>query len=172
MKKNILIIISLLLFFSCADTKKIMNQSVYNENTKQTILLGAINKSGLISDSYGEWFNPNFNNYTLNNEILEQISPQMLKGVKTKLVLATWCGDSKREVPHFYKIMEALKYSEKNIEAISVDRSKKAEGYDLDALNISRVPTFIFFKDNKEIGRITERPIVSLEEDLLQILKK
>ena len=84
--------------------------------------------------------------------------------------MATWCGDSKREVPRFYKILDALNFSEKKMQVISVDRNKKAEGFDLTSMNITRVPTFIFYKENKEIGRITERPTKSLEEDMFAIL--
>ena len=38
--------------------------------------------------------------------------------------------------------------------------------------NIHRVPTFIFLHGNKEIGRIVESPVVSLEKDMIAILEK
>ncbi len=166
---NKLLIISIILIsFSCSATKEI-NKTVTLSNN-QEILLGKVNKEGLSKNTYAKWFNTNYDNYTVKSEFVKKISPEMLKGVKTKLVMATWCGDSKREVPRFYKIIEALNYSEKKMQVISVDRSKKAVGFDLASMNITRVPTFIFYKENKEIGRITESPKTSLEEDLFVIL--
>lgn len=166
--KKILFIAIVLITASCANLKEINKTVVLSNN--QEILLGKINKEGLCSNSYAKWFNTNYDNYTVKNEFVKKISPEMLKGVKTKLVMATWCGDSKREVPRFYKIIEALNYPEKKMQVISVDRSKKAAGFDLASINITRVPTFIFYKENKEIGRITENPKTSLEEDLFVIL--
>jgi len=37
-------------------------------------------------------------------------------------------------------------------------------------LNIIRVPTMLFYKNGKEVNRIVESPIESLEEDMAQIL--
>jgi hypothetical protein len=36
--------------------------------------------------------------------------------------------------------------------------------------NIQKIPTFIFFIDGEEIGRVIEHPITSLEEDILDII--
>ena len=36
--------------------------------------------------------------------------------------------------------------------------------------NITHVPTFIFLKDGKELGRITEYPERTLERDMVQII--
>jgi hypothetical protein len=39
-----------------------------------------------------------------------------------------------------------------------------------DKLDIQRVPTFIFYKNNIEAGRIIENPETSLEQDMVKIL--
>jgi hypothetical protein len=41
---------------------------------------------------------------------------------------------------------------------------------DFASLNIVRVPTFIFYKNNSEAGRIIEVPKTSLEQDMVNIL--
>ena len=84
--------------------------------------------------------------------------------------MGTWCGDSKRETPTFYKILDETNYNYNNLELVTVDRSKTTpdgleKGYD-----VVRVPTFIFYKDGKEIGRYVEYARESLEEDMLAIL--
>jgi thioredoxin-related protein len=44
----------------------------------------------------------------------------------------------------------------------SQDRGKKFQ--------IKKTPTFVFLRNQKEIGRIVEMPEISLEADLLKIL--
>ena len=39
-------------------------------------------------------------------------------------------------------------------------------------LKIIRVPTFIFYKDEEEIGRYVEYPRESMEKDILKILTR
>ena len=90
--------------------------------------------------------------------------------VKVLLFLGTWCGDSKREVPHFFKLMDQTGIAESQVEIIALDRSKKdAEGL-TEKWQIEYVPTFIFIKDGKEIGRIVETPKDSLEANIAAIL--
>ena len=47
-------------------------------------------------------------------------------------------------------------------------------GFDLEefekGLNITNVPTFIFYKNGKEVNRIVESPRVSLEQDMIDII--
>jgi len=37
-------------------------------------------------------------------------------------------------------------------------------------LNITNIPTFIFYKNGKEMHRIVESPMESLEKDMLKII--
>jgi thiol-disulfide isomerase/thioredoxin len=61
--------------------------------------------------------------------------------------MGTWCGDSKRETPAFYKILDNTVFDYNNLELITVSRAKETpEGFEKD-LNIIRVPTFIFYKN-------------------------
>ena len=57
------------------------------------------------------------------------------------------------------------------LEFIGVDRLKKTHDYSIKELKIKRVPTFIFYKEGKEIGRIIESPNETLEKDFLKIVK-
>ena len=47
---------------------------------------------------------------------------------------------------------------------------KQSPNPEAKGLNIHRVPTFIFYKDAKEIGRFVERVRESLEKDMLKIV--
>jgi thiol-disulfide isomerase/thioredoxin len=82
----------------------------------------------------------------------------------------TWCGDSRREVPHFLKILDQCGIPSSRTKLYGVDRSKRSKDGLTDQYHIERVPTFIFLEGDKEIGRITERPEGTLEANILSIL--
>lgn len=84
--------------------------------------------------------------------------------------MGSWCGDSQEQVPRFLKIMDAIGFSENNITIYCVDRNKKTDKGETDNLKITLVPTFIFYKDGKEIGRIVETPKTTLEKEMLEII--
>jgi Thioredoxin. len=89
------------------------------------------------------------------------------------IVFGAWCGDSKEHLPCFYKIVQSNHlFDWKDVTLIATDRDKKAGEIKIDDLNIEFVPTFIFYVDGKEIGRIIETPENSLEKDLLNIIIK
>jgi thiol-disulfide isomerase/thioredoxin len=88
--------------------------------------------------------------------------------VDITIVMGTWCSDSRREVPRFYKLFENLDFNIDDIKLINVDTKKEAEGTTVSELNIERVPTFIFKRGGEEIGRIIETPDESLEADMLK----
>ncbi|WP_449435026.1 hypothetical protein [Pedobacter steynii] len=70
------------------------------------------------------------------------------------------------------KIADALPIDKQDITFICVDRAKKAEYGLLENLNIDRVPTFIIYDHRKELGRIIEKPVISIEEDLVLMLSR
>ena len=100
----------------------------------------------------------------------------MLKKKKIDIFMGSWCGDSKWEVPRMIKLLQAAGFDTTNLAIVCVSNEagmykKSPEGEEA-GKNIQRVPTLIVYEKNKEIGRIIESPVVSLEKDLLRILKK
>ena len=51
-----------------------------------------------------------------------------------------------------------------------MDRNKTTPGAFEEGLNITNVPTFIFYNNKKEINRIVESPVENLEQDFLSIV--
>ena len=143
------------------------------ENTTTPYLLGRIDKSGLESDNYKTWFSKNYEDYDLNEALIKQFASE-LKEYDITLFMGTWCGDSKREVPRFYKILEACNFPMEQLTVVALSRQpnmyKQSPQHEEAGLNIHRVPTFIFYKDGKEVNRIVEKPVESLEEDILNIV--
>ena len=52
-----------------------------------------------------------------------------------------------------------------------VDEKKESNALNISVLQVTNVPTFIFFKDGKEQGRIIEKPKNTLEEDIANLLR-
>jgi hypothetical protein len=166
--KNIVVSILVTLLFTPLFAQTEFNNIIYDEMADEEIILGYCDREGLNSEPFNEWFQPEYENYELNQEVLDQINPEVFSNLEIKLVLGTWCVDSQREVPRFFKMADYFEFSNYNI--IAVDRLKMAEGTELDELEVDFVPTFIFYYQGEEIGRIIESPEESLEIDMFKIL--
>jgi thiol-disulfide isomerase/thioredoxin len=94
------------------------------------------------------------------------------EGVTTIVFLGTWCPDSRREVPRFLKLADETGIPQERIKLYALDRSKKSDDGLSEQYHIERIPTFIFLKHGEEIGRITEVPEKSVEQDALLIMAK
>ncbi len=82
------------------------------------------------------------------------------------LFIGTWCGDSKREVPRYFKIMDQAGLEEARLTIIGLDRTKvDADGL-TERWGIEYVPTLIVTREGQELGRIVERPETTLEGDI------
>ena len=144
-----------------------------SENGKYN-LLGKIDKQGLENGNYS-WFTKNYNSYEPDEVLTQQLSKD-LNNYELKLFMGTWCGDSKREVPKIYKLLESAKFSKDQLTTIAVGRRgnlyKKSPQHEEAGLNIHRVPTLIIYKNGKEINRIVEHPVESFEKDISNIINK
>lgn len=164
--KKLFILFTIIILASCTSTQKV----VATKN-KQGDLVGIANKESFKQEPYGsEWFNDYYSYYETDKKTVEKLKP-LLKNIKIKAFIGTWCGDSKREVPNFYKILDEAGFNYKNLTMVTLNRSKKANGLEK-GYNILRVPTFIFYKNNEEIGRFVEHALdgSSVEADFFKIL--
>lgn len=133
------------------------------------VLLGRKKRSDLEAAPHAVWFTANYGSYTPDPEVVQQLKP-LLKNVNITVFMGTWCGDSKQQTPAFYKILDAAGYNGNNLSLITVSRAKDTPEKYEEGLDIIKVPTFIFYKDGKELNRIVEYPIETLEEDMLAIV--
>ncbi len=138
----------------------------------QTFLLGYFNPDSFLEEPYAEWYNKEFDGYELNTEPFIQLTMLPVDKLSMKVVMGTWCPDSRRNVPRFMKIIESWGFPTDKIVFIGVDSYKVAPVDEYDGLDIERVPTFIIYYDNVEAGRIIENPSTSLEKDMLDIINK
>jgi thiol-disulfide isomerase/thioredoxin len=134
-------------------------------------LIGYAQKSDFLKKQYKGWFQHHYKNYEPEKEIVKKIKKK-LRGVSVMCFMGTWCGDSKRETPRFYKIMEQAGFDfNKNFKLIALNRLKKTPDNLQANYNIIRIPTFIFYRRGKELGRYVEYPRESMEKDILKILE-
>ncbi len=114
-------------------------------------------------------FKENYDSYLVNSKLLNG-TISFDEDIEILTILGTWCKDSSREVSRFMKIIQAIDNYKGKVSYYGLHRSKK----DKDGLallyNIRFLPTFVIFKNGKELGRIVEKPAKSIEDDLFDIL--
>ncbi|RZL34338.1 MAG: thioredoxin [Pedobacter sp.] len=160
-----------ILLFTIHASAQDLNKTIEDPNRHKQVMINLCTREAITSFAeFKASYDPNYAAYKPDTTLLPDLA-KSLKGKKVTIVLGTWCGDSKYQVPHFLKIMDALKIGEDKITFIGVDGAKKAENGLIDSLKITNVPTFIFTdKKGKEVARITERPTETLEKDMAKIL--
>lgn len=147
------------------------NKTMLDEKSGKQMLIGICDRTAFADSNYSWWFTAEFDNYKPDSTVAAKLKP-LLHDFKIKIVMASWCSDSKREVPRFYKILDVAGYDYKTFELVCVDRNKQCAEGEIDKLDIKFVPTFIFSKNDTEVGRIVEMPKGKLEEDILEIVSK
>lgn len=167
MKKIITIIALAFLTINCSSSKKVVNTKP--KEIMDGILVGKAQKSDLQQEPFNQWFSEGYNSYTLTEEMEDAIK-EKLKDYTITVFLGTWCEDSQNQVPKFYKILDEVNFSSKKTTLITMARDKTTPELLEKGLNITNVPTFIFYKDGKEVNRIVESPVISLEQDILDIV--
>ena len=66
--------------------------------------------------------------------------------------------------------MEAVNFNfQQHLELVGLTRGKKTPDNLQKGFNVKNTPTFIFYRDGKEIGRYIEHSRQSMEKDLLKI---
>ena len=162
------IIFTLALFLTLASCNS--QQKVTAKKDKNGYLVGIANKASFENDSiFNRWFSMRYKEYETDPLTIAKLS-QEINNFKIKGFMGTWCGDSKRETPRFFKILDETGYNQNKLELICVDRTKTTPDSLQLGFNIIRVPTFIFFKDDKEVGRFVEYPRQNMEKDILKIV--
>lgn len=135
-----------------------------------SMLLGEIEKKDFLSPPFDSWFKANYDSYQPAPEALETIKGNISEVDEIVIYMGTWCPDSKREVPKFFRILDLANYNLDKVKMVAVDRSKTAPDNSQEKYDIFRVPTFIFFKNGEEIGRFVENPRETLEKDVAKIV--
>lgn len=136
-------------------------------------LLGKASRKRLEQAPFGEWYNKNYDSYVVDSAAVSRLRSE-LAGKQIMVFMGTWCGDSRREVPRFFKILDCCGIDTGAVQLITVaasaDKYKQSPGHEERGRDIFRVPDFIVLDHGRELGRVVESPVTSLEKDLLSIV--
>ncbi len=159
----------LLLFTALSLFSQPINRSFEGPKGRIT-LLGEVSLARLNESPFGEWYEKNHDEYQVDETTID-----LSKADSITIFMGTWCGDSRREVPRFAKILEQSNFDLSKLKVLCLNTGfqnyKQAPEREERGADIHRVPTFILHdQTGEEIGRIVEEPVASLEEDLNTIL--
>ncbi|OQX75998.1 MAG: hypothetical protein B6D61_09460, partial [Bacteroidetes bacterium 4484_249] len=96
-----------------------LNKVIIDPQLEKEVLIGKCNRDGLKSDVFAEYYNEGYNNYVPDANTLKQLKKRKKKkGISIVIVMGSWCGDSKEQVPKFYKILDQIGFKESKVELI------------------------------------------------------
>ena len=156
MKNNILYLFCICAFVTC---------------TTPFQSFGEFSRDQLENSTHNSWFLENYNAHPLNEALVSQID-SLFDGVEVTIYMGTWCEDSQREVPGFFKIIDALEANDQTLPIVGLNEDKVSHNGSAEQASVTNVPTFIFSRGGEEINRIVEFPIISLEQDIFDILQE
>lgn len=174
----------LFIHFKLFKMRKIISSTIFlllvllvnaqEQPTPDKIIYGPCLISDLKQAPYASWFTTGFDSYVPDLAAIDQLKNVGYKGVTVEIFFGSWCGDSKREVPRMLKVLSLITFPEKQVKLIGLGGSdsiyKKSPGAEERGKGIYRVPTFIVYKNGKELGRINEFPVYTFEKDFFTIL--
>jgi len=139
-----------------------------SESEKPSVLKGRVTP-GRVTEVFPEW-----------RERLEEVEVEdgdaralgdVEPGAEVTVYFATWCGDSRREVPRLWKALRSaggdVPFS---VEYVALDRDFEAGDISLEGESVQYVPTFVVERNGKEVGRIVESAPDKIERDLRALL--
>lgn len=151
----------------------IKNRVATDPSDSSRYLFGPCDKSALLEGEFAQWGKPGYDAYTPDgSDCLELLSRTRWAGVKVEVFFATWCGDSKYQVPRFLRMSELAQMPDSCLSLIALDGNKCGPCGEEQNRQIHRVPTFIVSRGGVELGRIVEWTDRSLAEDFWRILSR
>ncbi|MFT4937590.1 MAG: thioredoxin 1 [Paraglaciecola sp.] len=155
---KVIVIIVLFLLTGC--------QTIHAIQAPQKDLTGIVTSHTLL-EQYPE-FKTEFDNYQPSAVELEAV--QTIQGKKLVVLFGTWCHDSVREVPRLLKLLEISAVKLSDVQLIAVDYNKQDPSDLHQIYRLKYTPTIILLDGDQELGRIIEKPLVSLASDLAGFL--
>jgi len=156
MKYALLAAIAILLIFPLLGTAEVPNKQIDREK--------------ILSES-PEW-QAKYDEFKPDPGLIKEMKAKIGDDLRVDVYFGLWCPDSRNNVPSFLKLLDELGTPVK-VRYFSVQRKpSKTIQYYVDSVRVERVPTFIFYKGDTEIGRIIENPKTGLLEDMREIITK
>jgi Thioredoxin len=149
-------------FFNGVYAQTVAVDSVSHER----IFVGPVERSAFQDSS---WYKDNYALYKPSEKLIHEID-SLGAGDSVMVVFGSWCSDSHMWVPMFLSITDNTVLA-KRIGFIATPRSSGWREQLTPGLGVEKVPTFIFYHDGKEIGRIVEEPRGDIGRNIVEILE-
>jgi len=127
---------------------------------------GMISASKLIND-YSQ-FRTTYEQYQ--PSLAEISAVRFLSGKSLVVLFGTWCHDSVREVPRLLKLLDVSGVKLKSLSLHGVNYNKQEPNNLHRQYDLRYSPTIILLQGDAELGRIVEKPMASLGEDLAEFV--
>lgn len=167
MRKGVILILAL--FAGYTVNAQELNQLIADEQTGNLILYGYCDRHGIEMGIMAEDFERQYHGYEFSADELMHYS-ELFHQVEITVVFGSWCSDSREQLPRFFRILDHLGFPPDKMVLIATDRTKTHAKINVTRYEIVKVPTFIFYHQGQEIGRITETPVETLDRDIAVIL--
>lgn len=133
------------------------------------VLKGKLEMKTLMNDAESAWFYSGVNKYQPNENMLNYVKDNRGK-FNVVAVVGTWDDDSRRLLPALYKVIILAGSPDEQITTFGADE-KMQTGAPTD-YKVKKLPTFIIYREGKELGRITSETEDAVESALAKILLK
>jgi hypothetical protein len=117
-----------------------------------------------------KWFEEGYKNYQPDKTAISSLKTK-LPGYRIIIFAGTWCPDTQRILPGFYKVIDQAGYSRENTTLYLLDKKMRSAEKEEEKYQVHSVPAFILLKNNVETERIIENTKASIEADLAAMLK-
>ena len=81
-----------------------------NFSDQSTWLLGYFNLDRLTRAPHSAWYIKGYDEYQFNSDAINKLLEISKDNLTIKIVMGTWCPDSRREVPRFMRILDIWKF--------------------------------------------------------------
>jgi len=136
-----------------------------NHVEKATMAIGEVNQAKLFATHKS--FKQSYQAFKVSDSDLVTIN-NLPSNLHIDVYFGAWCHDSQREVPRFLKLVAENKTLSTRL--IALDYEKSEPNGSAKSHAIKYTPTFVVYQNDKEIGRIVERPKVSIAADISAML--
>jgi len=127
---------------------------------------GVISSEDLLGQYSG--FSAEYQAYQGSEE--ELVGMKSIEGLSLLVLFGTWCHDSEREVPRLLRLLEQSQVKIKKLTLVGVNYNKQDPKGLYRDFDLRYTPTIILLDGDQELGRIVEKPNVSIGEDLAALL--
>ena len=132
---------------------------VITDSRGNKMILGESKRQSLQEPPFASWFIKNYSEYQLDSNTCDVLKGK-LAHKKLEIFMGTWCGDSRREVPRMFRILDYCQVKPSQVKLVMLGNSdtlyKQSPEHEEWGLEIHRVPDLIVYDHQKEIGRIVE----------------